>query len=454
MTAPASSPWQTSLGPLATGDPLVLGILNITPDSMSDGGLYLDPAAALAQVRRLLRQGVRALDVGAESTRPQAEPVAPETEWSRLEPVLALLRSECPELPVSLDTRHASVAARGLQAGVAAINDVTGFSDPGLLHVARNSGCGLIAMRSRLEDGAFSMPPYGRPETASAAALILELQAVRDRLLEAGISRQRILLDPGIGFGTTFAEDLALWEALPGLPAALDWPVQGFCLGVSRKRFLAWRAGNPALPPADRDALSARAHREAIALGYRVLRSHTGPLPSIRLAGAEDAEALGRIQLASWRAAYRGIIPETVLEQLALEPQADAFRRMATHPQSPDFRLWLLEWQGRPVGYAATGPAGDPGEPEPAAEIHAFYLVKEAWGLGLGKALMGRALASFRELGYQAATLWVLERNSRARKFYETLGWHPSGMARTIWQDGIALREAQYQLSLETPAED
>jgi dihydropteroate synthase len=274
-TAPATSGlWHTGLGPVALTAPLFLGIVNVTPDSMSDGGRFLEPRAAVAQGLLLARRGAALLDLGAESTRPGAAPVSPELEWSRLEPVIAGLRAQAPALPLSLDTRHPEVAARGLRAGAAVINDVTGFQDPDLLRLARTSPCGLIAMRSRMRDGAFEMPAYQLPAPGQPEGFIQELAAVRDRMLRAGIAPERILLDPGFGFGTSYAGDLALWNALPTLPAALDWPVERFCIGISRKRFLAWRAGSPGLAPGQRDALTAQAHREAMAMGYRVFRSH------------------------------------------------------------------------------------------------------------------------------------------------------------------------------------
>ncbi len=256
-----------------TSKPLFIGILNLTPDSFSDGGRYLDLSAAVAQARALVRAGARMLDLGAESTRPGAAIVDPATEWSRLEPVLAALASALPEVPLSLDTRHADVAARGLAAGVAVINDVTGFSDPAMLSLVQGSACGLIAMRSRPEGAGFHMPPYDDPAPRTASAALDELRAVRDRLNRAGLAQARVLLDPGFGFGTTYQEDLALWEALPHLPDALAWPADRICLGLSRKRFLAARAGAD-LPPAQRDGLTAAAHREAQAWGYRVFRTH------------------------------------------------------------------------------------------------------------------------------------------------------------------------------------
>lgn len=261
-------------GPHLEGGPLFLGILNLTPDSFSDGGRFVDPSAALGQARSLVAAGARMLDLGAESTRPGAAPIDEATEWARLNPVLALLAEAMPLIPLSLDTRHAGVAERGLAAGATVLNDVGGFADPAMLDLARRSDCGLIAMRSRRAGNGFLMPPYDDPAPKDARAALDELRGVRDRLLAAGIGRERVLLDPGFGFGTTYAEDRALWEALPGLPAALAWPAEGFCLGVSRKRFLAARAGMPSLPPAGRDALTAAAHGEARTWGYRVFRTH------------------------------------------------------------------------------------------------------------------------------------------------------------------------------------
>ena len=257
-----------------TSRPLFIGILNLTPDSFSDGGQFVDPAAALAQAHRLAHAGARMLDLGAESTRPGAVPLEVEAEWARLAPIIGLLRRDLPSLPLSVDTRHATVAERALAAGVSVLNDVTGFSDPAMLALALERDCGLIAMRSRPEGRGFLMPPYDGAGESTADRAITELAGVRDRLLAAGLGPDRILLDPGFGFGTTFAEDLALWRALPDLPGHLDWPVARFCIGISRKRFLAWRAGQPGLPPPGRDGLTAAAHAEAVSWGYRIFRTH------------------------------------------------------------------------------------------------------------------------------------------------------------------------------------
>ena len=269
--------FQPEKGPLPMSGPFFIGILNITPDSFSDGGRFLAPEMALKQARRLSACGAKMLDLGGESTRPGAVALAPEEEWARLEPVLATLREQLPQIPLSLDTRHAQVAGKALAAGISVLNDVTGFSDPAMLELAKNSDCGLIAMRSRMKDGSLWMPDYGDLSSLSADVLLDELKAVRDRLLNADIARERVLLDPGFGFGTTFAEDSTLWQALPQLPARLSWPPERFCIGISRKRFLAWRNGTPDLLPADRDGLTSQAHKEAGAAGYRVFRTHEIP---------------------------------------------------------------------------------------------------------------------------------------------------------------------------------
>ena len=269
-------------GPLLQGGPLFMGILNITPDSFSDGGRHLAPHAALEQAERLLADGAAILDLGAESTRPGGTPVSPEEEWERLRPILERLRRNLPHAVLSLDTRHPSVARKGLEYGVSALNDITGFADPALLALAQETSCGLIAMRSRTRDGRLYMPDYTGSGASSPEAALAELHEIKARLLGANIDADRILLDPGFGFGTVYSEDLALWEALPVLPKALDWPIQRFCLGISRKRFVARRAGQPALPPEQRDELTHQAHAEAISMGYRMFRSHAVNRSSIR----------------------------------------------------------------------------------------------------------------------------------------------------------------------------
>lgn len=256
-------------------DVIFLGIINTTPDSFSDGGKFLDPNVALTQAVYLLNHGINILDIGAESTRPGAIPITAEEEWLRLKPVLTLIRKELPNVIISLDTRNALTASRGLDLGVSIINDVTGFSNTQLMKVITNSSCGLIAMRSTLVSDSILMPDYYQKSNKNIYnTFICELKAVKKRLLDHNIDKDRILLDPGFGFGTTFIDDFNLWNILKYLPNMLEWPIERFCIGISRKRFLAFRDNQYLLPASQRDQLTRRAHNEAIDLGYRIFRTH------------------------------------------------------------------------------------------------------------------------------------------------------------------------------------
>lgn len=440
--------WETGVGSLDLSEPLDLGILNLTPDSFSDGGRFQVPEAAVAQARLLAEAGVGLLDLGAESTRPGAEPLDPGLEWARLEPVIHHLGLELPRVPLSLDTRHGSVARRGLAAGIGVLNDVTGFSDPGLLSLARESTCGLIAMRSRRDGEAFHMPPYDGPGEPDPNVWVEELREVRDRLLGAGIAPERILLDPGFGFGTTFADDTALWERLTDLPDLLDWPVERFCIGISRKRFVAWRSGQPSLAPGLRDAATETLHAEARSLGYRVFRTHALPEPRIRAALPGDAPELARVQVAALQAAYRGSLPGAVLAGMAPEALVAPLARLLEEASPAQPRVWVLERAGRVLGFAAAG-RPDPPDDRGAGELFALYLHPTAWNRGFGRALLALAMDHLDACGHPCALLWVLERNARARRFYEALGWTPDGGSRTVWEGGIALRECRYRLDLK-----
>ena len=272
------NPWATDWGAFLAEGPLFIGILNVTPDSFSDGGRHLAPGAALSQAKHLIAMGFQMLDLGAESTRPEASPVDPAAEWSRLEPILGLLRTELPEIPLSIDTRHAEVASRALDLGAAVINDVTGFRDPSMLALAEQRACGLIAMRSRMEGERFLMPPYDSGDEAAPDRALNEMVEILQRLRHAGIADRRVVLDPGFGFGTTFQEDAALWQSWPSLETRLDWPLDRICIGISRKRFTAWQAGRPDLAPHQRDGITATLHAEAAAHGVRIFRSHAATL--------------------------------------------------------------------------------------------------------------------------------------------------------------------------------
>jgi len=249
-----------------------MAILNLTPDSFSDGGAYGDPTSAAEQGMRLMGQGAQIIDIGAESTRPGARPTGPGEEWARLAPVVGILRNENPDALLSIDTRHPEVARLALDAGADAINDVTGFGDPEMLALASRSKCGLVAVRSRLVSGNFWMPDYSDASPKNAGAAVQETRDIRDRLLNAGIEPERILLDLGFGFGTTFLEDSAIWDALPEMPRLLDWPMERFCIGVSRKRFVARTFGVEGNDPLD--TKTADLHKMARNTGYKVFRTH------------------------------------------------------------------------------------------------------------------------------------------------------------------------------------
>lgn len=439
--------WQTSSGRISLEEPLYLGILNLTPDSFSDGGAYQQPVAALAQAKHLVTQGVGVLDIGGESTRPGARIVALDEEWRRLENTLARLGQTLPEVPLSLDSRHAPVALKGLSQGVAILNDVSGFSDQAMLELAQHSTCGLIAMRSRFQDGRLLMPPYDDPTYRSAERALGELRHVKARLLDAGIAPERILLDPGFGFGTTFREDLSLWEALPCLAEAVGWPVERFCIGISRKRFLAVRAGRPQSLPHLRDGLTAAAHAEARRLGFKAFRTHAMPEAQVRMAQDHDAPAIAAVHVASWRAAYRGMLPETFLDTLSLGEKEALALATIQKPESAAHRLLVLDRGGCILGFAAIGPAKGQVE-SGTAEVFAIYLHPTAWAQGLGRVLMAKALEALQQDGFTQAVLWVLERNARARTFYEAGGWVPCGKPRTQWHGGIAMRELGYCLDI------
>ena len=214
-----------------TGIPLLMGIVNVTPDSFSDGGRFFEPADAIEHGLRLADQGADLLDIGGESTRPGAEPVDADEELRRVTPVVAAL-CEQTSLPISVDTSKAAVAREAVGAGAEAINDVTAFTgDAEMLPLAAETGCGVCAMHAQ-----------GTPSTMQQAPVyddvveevIAYLAARRDALLAAGVDRQRIALDPGIGFGKTLAHNLALLANAARFHA-LGCPV---LIGPSRKRFI------------------------------------------------------------------------------------------------------------------------------------------------------------------------------------------------------------------------
>lgn len=211
--------------------PQVMGVVNVTPDSFSDGGAFLAPDAALAQARRLIAEGADILDVGGESTRPGAEPVPEAEELRRVVPLIRAIRAESP-VPISIDTMKPAVARAACAAGATIWNDVTALAwSPESAAVAAELACEVVLMHMQ-----------GEPRTMQADPAYLDVAAeVRDHLaaraeraMAAGVARERIWLDPGIGFGKRPEHNLALLARLDTL-VALGFPV---LLGVSRKRFI------------------------------------------------------------------------------------------------------------------------------------------------------------------------------------------------------------------------
>ena len=231
--------WKLRTRSLDLSDrPLVMGILNVTPDSFSDGGKYDDAQRAIDRAFAMEAQGADLIDLGGESTRPYSEPVAPDDEWRRVEPVLSQLQGNL-SIPVSIDTSKACVAERAVSLGVEVINDVTGLEgDPDMLRVARETGAGICAMHMQ----GTPQTMQDSPTYENVAGEIYEyLRLRRDHLLENGIEKSRICLDPGIGFGKLHTHNLELVRSVDDFHK-LNCPV---LVGHSRKGFIAKELGDP-----------------------------------------------------------------------------------------------------------------------------------------------------------------------------------------------------------------
>jgi dihydropteroate synthase len=247
-----------------------MGIVNVTPDSFSDGGRHASVEAAVAHGLALVAEGADILDVGGESTRPDAEPVPLDEELRRVEEVVRELAARA-GAPVSIDTSKAAVAARAVECGAEIINDVTGLErDPAMLAVARDTGAGICAMHMQGTPRTMQVDPrYGDV----VAEIHAYLAARREALLAAGIPREKICLDPGIGFGKTHAHNRELM-ARAGEFLDLGLPI---LVGHSRKGFLRkaieQSLGRPATP-AEIDAATAGAACGLAARGIQIVRVH------------------------------------------------------------------------------------------------------------------------------------------------------------------------------------
>ncbi len=216
----------------ATTKPLLMGILNVTPDSFSDGGHFNSLANALQQAEKMLADGADIIDIGGESTRPGAEPVAPDEQRRRVIPVISAIRHAFPDSQISIDTTSSEVAAAALDAGATIINDVSaGTQDAAILSLAARTDAPIILMHSVGTPKTMQDNPYYHDVLQEVlAALQLHIAAAQ----AAGVRADNIIIDPGIGFGKRKQDNLTLLAALDKL-VALGFPV---LLGTSRKRFM------------------------------------------------------------------------------------------------------------------------------------------------------------------------------------------------------------------------
>jgi len=255
---------------LALGErTLVMGVLNVTPDSFSDGGKFLQPESAIEHAFAIERAGADLLDIGGESTRPGSVETSASEELDRILPVLEGLRGRF-KIPISVDTRRASVADLAIRAGAEIINDVSGLrSDPQIAEVAARHGVPLILMHMRGEPRTMQAGGFARDIMKDVTQGLLKSVAVARK---AGMAKSQILLDPGIGFGKSFAQNYELLEKLPQL-AKLGYPL---LVGTSRKGFLGAtlaRDGKPA-PAEGRIWGTAATVSASILNGAHIVRVH------------------------------------------------------------------------------------------------------------------------------------------------------------------------------------
>ena len=249
-----------------TSPPLIMGVLNVTPDSFSDGGQYADVSRALMHAETMAAEGADIIDIGAESSRPGAAAVEDSEQLRRLGPVIEALRDSLPaHCGISIDTRSPDVADHMLAAGATLVNDISGARDSRMIEVVAAREAGVVLMHMQGTPETMQVKPSYSDVVAEVVNYLAERAAF---VLQSGVQRDRILLDPGIGFGKTKAHNLALLAALPRL-VAIGYPV---LLGTSRKRFM----GSICRETAFADLVGATCATTAlgVAAGVRVFRVH------------------------------------------------------------------------------------------------------------------------------------------------------------------------------------
>ncbi|HWA16750.1 MAG TPA: dihydropteroate synthase [Gemmatimonadales bacterium] len=268
LPAEAVAVWPTARGAISLDHPVIVGIINTTPDSFSDGGKFLSPDAAVLQADQLVAEGAGILDVGGESTRPGSEPVPVDEELRRVLPLVEALVKRHPAIPISVDTVKAEVAAAVLGAGAAIINDVSALRlDPAMARVVAQGKAGAILMHSRGTVSTMARLDHAEYAPDLLTAVRQELAQAMDTALKAGVAVERIVVDPGFGFAKTAEHNLLLLDQLETL-ASLGRPV---LVGPSRKRFLGSVTGREV---AERDVATAAACVLAYERGARLFRVH------------------------------------------------------------------------------------------------------------------------------------------------------------------------------------
>jgi dihydropteroate synthase len=248
---------------------LVMGVLNVTPDSFSDGGKFLQPESAIEHAIAIERAGADLLDIGGESTRPGSTATSASEELDRILPVLEALRGRL-KIPISVDTRRASVADLAIRAGAELVNDVSGLrSDPRIAEVAARQRVPLILMHMRGKPRTMQAGPFARDVVKD---VLQGLRTSTETARKAGVAKSQIVLDPGIGFGKSFVQNYELLQKLPQL-AKLGYPL---LVGTSRKGFLGAtlaRDGKP-VPPEERIWGTAATVTASILNGAHIVRVH------------------------------------------------------------------------------------------------------------------------------------------------------------------------------------
>jgi dihydropteroate synthase len=268
-------------GKLALGErTLVMGVLNVTPDSFSDGGNFLDPERAVEHALKMEQAGADLLDIGGESTRPGSTGTAAETELARILPVLAGLRGLL-KIPISIDTRKSQVAEAAISAGAQIINDVSGLrSDSRVAEVAHRRGVPLVLMHMRGEPHTMQKKPFARDVMKDVTQ---GLRASISIARKAGIAKSQIIIDPGIGFGKSFEQNYELLRKLPEL-AKLGYPMM---VGTSRKGFLGSTLA--------RDGKSAPAEERLWATAASVTASILGGAHIVRVHDVAEMAQVARV---------------------------------------------------------------------------------------------------------------------------------------------------------------